>query len=74
MWTLSQTTCASATLPPSVRKKPPGMVHHSDRGAQYASANYRADLDRIDAVPSMSRKGNCWDNAVFEARWAEAQR
>lgn len=39
---------------------------HSDRGSQYASAAYQAVLDRNDLVLSMSRKGNCWDNAVME--------
>jgi putative transposase len=44
-----------------------GLVHHIDRGSQYASAEYRSALDAIGAVPSMSRKGDCWDNAVAES-------
>ncbi len=44
-----------------------GLIHHSDRGRQYASSDYRSELDRFGAVPSMSRKGNCWDNAVVES-------
>ena len=51
----------------ALRNPPPGLVHHTDRGSQYASAAYRRDLQRIDAIPSMSRKGDCWDNAVSES-------
>jgi len=43
------------------------LVHHSDRGAQYASASYQALLKRHDITCSMSRKGNCWDNAPMES-------
>ncbi len=48
------------------RKPSAGLVYHSDRGVQYAAAVHRAALERIGAVSSMSRKGNCWDNAVAE--------
>ena len=44
-----------------------GLVHHSDRGSPYASDDYRAELDRFGIVASMSRKGDCWDNAVAES-------
>jgi len=44
-----------------------GLVHHSDRGSQYASAQYRSTLAELGIVCSMSRKGNCWDNAVSES-------
>ena len=44
-----------------------GLVHHSDRGTQYAAASYQAVLDEYGIVCSMSRKGNCWDNAVSES-------
>ena len=44
-----------------------GLIQHTDRGSQYASAAYRKDLESIGAVPSMSRKGDCWDNAVAES-------
>ena len=43
-----------------------GLVVHSDRGAQYASAQHQALLQKHGLVGSMSRKGNCWDNAVME--------
>lgn len=43
-----------------------GFLHHSDRGIQYASQQYQRILQKSGAVVSMSRKGNCWDNAVME--------
>jgi transposase InsO family protein len=49
------------------RKPGPGLVHHSDRGSQYACDDYQGLLKRTNAVCSMSRKGNCWDNAVAES-------
>ena len=49
------------------RLPPAGLMHHSDRGSQYASADYRALLDRNGIVCSMSGKGACWDNAVAES-------
>ena len=44
-----------------------GLLHHSDRGSQYASVEYRKALNELKATCSMSRKGNCWDNAVMES-------
>ncbi len=53
------------------RRRPPrGLLHHSDRGSQYASGDYRRTLDRHGIVCSMSRRGNCWDNAVAESFFA----
>ncbi len=43
------------------------LVHHSDRGVQYTSLEFRAALQSLKATCSMSRKGNCWDNAVMES-------
>ena len=43
------------------------LVHHSDRGSQYASHDYREALDEAGIMCSMSRRGNCWDNAVAES-------
>ena len=51
----------------AVRQPAAGLVHHSDRGSQYASAEYIAALDHACILQSMSRKGNCWDNAVAES-------
>jgi putative transposase len=45
----------------------PGLVHHSDRGSQYASGDYQTALGENQMVCSMSRRGNCWDNAVAES-------
>ena len=47
-----------------------GLVHHSDRGSVYASGDYGDALTSIGAVKSMSRKGDCWDNAVAESFFA----
>ena len=44
-----------------------GAIHHSDRGSQYASTDYRKVLKEHDIICSMSRKGNCYDNAVMES-------
>ena len=43
------------------------LIHHSDRGSQYASGDYRKALDNAGITCSMSRRGNCWDNAVAES-------
>lgn len=51
----------------SRRKPPAGLIIHSDRGSQYASALFREYLNDHRFVQSMSRKGNCWDNAVAES-------
>ncbi len=49
------------------RRRPgPGLLHHSDRGSQYASEAYQRLLQQHQMEPSMSRKGNCWDNAPAE--------
>ena len=45
----------------------PGLIHHSDRGSQYASNDYQTALSQHKMRPSMSRKGDCWDNAVAES-------
>ena len=50
-----------------IRRQPnAGLLHHSDRGIQYASQQYQAILKKSGVIVSMSRKGNCWDNAVME--------
>src|SRR6202163_4712245 len=46
------------------------VLHHSDRGVQYASSDFRQLLDSYEVEPSMSRKANCYDNAVMERFWA----
>lgn len=52
----------------------PSLVFHSDRGIQYASKDYRNCLERNGIVASMSRKGNCWDNAVAESFFATLEK
>lgn len=48
------------------RRPNPGLLHHSDRGSQYACKKYQKRLNRYQMICSMSRKGNCWDNAPVE--------
>ena len=55
------------------RRNPPrGLIHHTDRGCQYASHEYRRQLRGIGAECSMSRKGDCWDNGVPRTRRGDA--
>nr|WP_228073519.1 IS3 family transposase [Kordiimonas pumila] len=49
-----------------LRQPPPGLIHHSDRGSQYCSYEYRKRLKKYRMTGSMSAKGNCYDNAVVE--------
>ncbi len=56
------------------RRPPAGLVHHSDRGVQYASSAYRQRLAQAGVVPSMSRRGNCYDNAMMESFWSTLKR
>ena len=49
---------------------PPGLVFHSDRGVQYASHGHRLALQQAQSIASMSRKGNCYDNAAMESFWS----
>lgn len=49
------------------RRPPRGLLHHSDRGVQYTSGDFKLLLDVTGGVLSMSRKGECWDNAVLES-------
>jgi len=52
------------------RQPPANLLCHSDRGVQYASADYRTALANAGLAPSMSRKGNCYDNATMESFWS----
>ncbi|WP_394823661.1 IS3 family transposase [Pendulispora albinea] len=62
---LAALRCALADRTPS-----PGLLHHSDRGSTYASDDYRNELATHGMIASMSRKGDCWDNAVAESFFA----
>jgi transposase InsO family protein len=74
-WALDATLSTSlplAALGMAVRRRKPqaGLMHHSDRGCQYTSVEYRDVLSELGVTVSMSRKGNCWDNAVAESFFA----
>lgn len=57
-----------------LRQPGPGVLHHSDRGVQYANAAYQQRLRDHGMIPSMSRAGDCWDNAVVESFFATLKR
>jgi putative transposase len=75
-WAMSETNdteLAVAALDRAARGRhslPAGLVHHTDRGSPYASADYRRALSSYAMVASMSRAGDCWDNAVAESFFA----
>jgi putative transposase len=60
-------TRAALTMAVQRRRPGPGLVHHSDRGSQYAAGDYRKILQAATITQSMSRKGNRWDNAPMES-------
>lgn len=61
---------AALTMARQTRRPAPGALHHSDQGRQYGSAAYRAALVAAGLTASMSRRGDCWDNAVVETFFA----
>jgi putative transposase len=56
------------------RRPPAGLLYHSDRGVQYACGDFRAALTAAQLVASMSRQGNCYDNATMESFWSSFKR
>jgi transposase InsO family protein len=72
MATTLESSLACAALEMAFLRRRPGgeLMHHSDRGVQYASTDYRDRLAERGIQVSMSRKGNCWDNAVAESFFA----
>lgn len=58
----------------NLRQPAPGLIHHSDRGSQYASYSYQRLLKQHGMVCSMSRKGNCWDNSPVERFFGSLKR
>lgn len=56
------------------RRNPTGVIHHSDRGVQYACHAYRQQLKAAGLIASMSRRANCYDNAAMEAFWSTLKR
>ena len=77
-WATSQNVdrhLALAALDTALARRPTaGLVHHSDRGSTYASSDYRKALDARGLECSMSRKGDCWDNAVAESFFSTLKR
>jgi len=70
-WSLSTTMSAKDTVVAAwrmaIKNRPnKGVLFHSDRGVQYASYEFRNEIKQHDGIQSMSRKGNCWDNAIAE--------
>lgn len=71
-WSMSdridqELTLSALRMALSARQPAEGLVHHSDRGSQYAAGSYQHLLGDWGITSSMSRKGNCWDNAVIES-------
>ena len=67
---MTQGLTARALWHPVRNKRPPvGMAHHSDRGSQYFAHDYRKLLSQFGMQASMTRKGNCYDNAPMESFW-----
>lgn len=65
---INHTLVCDALINALQRREPEkGLIHHSDRGVQYASTDYQKILTEYGLIPSMSRKGNCWDNAPMES-------
>jgi putative transposase len=78
-WSVWETLMAGGALQALKRSLvkrgyPRGVIHHSDRGVQYACGDYRRELQQHGLVASMSRKGNCYDNAAMEAFWSTLKR
>ena len=78
-WAMSQRITVELTeqaLTMALAKRAPtaGLLHHSDRGSQYAATSYQRVLAEYGLLPSMSRKGNCWDNACVESFFGTLKR
>jgi putative transposase len=78
-WAMSQRITVELTeqaLTMALAKRAPmaGLLHHSDRGSQYAATSYQRVLAAYGLLPSMSRKGNCWDNACVESFFGTLKR
>jgi putative transposase len=67
---MTKTLLAKALFQAVVMQRPPaGLIHHSDRGAQYCAPMYQRLLKQFGITASMSRRGNCYDNAPMESFW-----
>ena len=74
-WSMSDkhdTELVTAALQMALLQRQPGagLIHHSDRGSEYASTSYQMLLHKQDIQASMSKKGDCYDNAMIESFWA----
>jgi transposase InsO family protein len=69
-WIDTQLTLDALKMALLHRQPPPGLLFHTDRGIQYAAGDFRAALAKAKLVPSMSRRGNCYDNASIESFWS----
>jgi putative transposase len=65
----AELVCSALQMAITQRNPPSGLIVHSDWGSQYASLEYQQLLNRYQLQGSMSRKANCWDNAVMERVW-----
>lgn len=63
----SDAVCQALIMAAGRHRLPKELIHHSDRGVQYASFRYRKLLKSLGMIQSMSRKGDCWDNALVES-------
>ena len=63
----AELTIAALTMAVQRRRPRAGLIHHADRGSQYAAGDYRDILRAAAVTQSMSRKANCWDNAPMES-------
>ena len=66
--------CEALTMALTRERPGCGLIHHSDRGGQYTSGDFQRLLAMHGITASMSRKGNCWDNAVMESFWGTLKR
>ena len=67
---MTQELTAAALIQAVNHKQPlPGLIHHSDRGSQYCATDYRKLVEKYGMTASMSRRGNCYDNAPMESFW-----
>ena len=78
-WAMSDSLATAlplSALDMALKQRQPmaGLVHHSDRVVQYASGAYRQRLAQAGVIPSMSRRGNCYDNAAMESFWSSLKR
>jgi putative transposase len=70
----AELACNALEMALTHRRPKAGLLHHSDRGVQYASEAYQGLLSKHEIAPSMSRRGNCYDNAVTESFFSTLKR